>query len=77
MRLCCLITDENAMFHALFSAYMSIALGLLEVVLFLALDVDHFSVSIFGFVLLACVDILGSMLVLRRWQFSSHLEPFV
>jgi hypothetical protein len=71
------ISDENAMVHAILSAYLSVFLGLIEAIISISVNISSLSMAIFGFALLAIVDIVGSLLVLRRWQFSSNIEPFI
>ena len=65
------ITDSNAKFHAIFSSYINICIGVVELILSIQTGADEYSMSMFGVALMCFIDICGSILVLIRWQFSS------
>mmetsp|Transcript_2192 Transcript_2192/g.3005 ORF Transcript_2192/g.3005 Transcript_2192/m.3005 type:complete len:310 (-) Transcript_2192:383-1312(-) len=62
--------------HALYSAYLSILAGMLEVYLSVLAGQDDGSESVFGVAAMALIDTSGSALVVWRWQFASpDLKP--
>lgn len=71
------VTEESARFHAVLSAYLSIAAGLVEASLSLMSGHAEVSMSLYGIALMAFVDATGSVLVLMMWQGSSGEERLV
>lgn len=63
--------ESTARFHAILSAYLSIAAGVIEAVLSMLSGHKETSMSLYGIALMAFVDVTGSILVLQLWQCSS------
>ena len=62
------INNDNGRLHAVLSAYLSIAAGVMETVMSFVAGFAEVSMSMFGISLVAFVDIMGSILVLLLWQ---------
>ena len=57
------MTFQNARFHAILSAYLSIVAGLVETVISLMDGMEEISMSLYGIALMAFVDITGSSFI--------------
>ena len=62
------ISEDNGKMHAVLSAYLSIAAGVVELIMSSVAGFTEVSMSMFGISLVAFVDIMGSILVLLLWQ---------
>lgn len=65
------LIETNGRFHAVLSAYLSIAAGIVEASLSILAGHQEISMSLYGIALMAIVDVTGSVLVLMMWQCGS------
>ena len=65
------VTEKDAPWHAVVSAYLSILAGLGELTMSMWAGHTEKSMSIYGIGIMAFVDIAGSVLVLSMWQCGS------
>lgn len=68
------MTEREAIFHTIVSAYLSMIAGAIEAVMSIISGHEEISMSMYGIALMAIVDFAGSILVLQLWQCRGNGE---